>query len=196
VQQDVLGLDVPVDHPPPVGVVQRVRHLGGDPHGLVDRELGVAVELAPQRLALDVGHDVVQEAGGLAGVEEGEDVGVLELGGGGDLLHEPLGAQDRGEVGFQDLERDLALVPEVLGEIDRGHAALAQLALQPVAVDQRRVQPLREAIHGASPKALGGHGAPAVCIRDRSSLSQVYTTNSFWLAVPFTMRKRPSEATS
>jgi len=29
---------------------------------------------------------VVEEAVGLAGVEEGEDMGVLQLGGGGDLL--------------------------------------------------------------------------------------------------------------
>ena len=55
---------------------------------------------------------------------------------GGDLLHEPLGAQDRGQFGLQDLERHLALVLEVLGQVDGGHAALAELPLDPVAVGE------------------------------------------------------------
>ncbi len=38
-----------------------------------------------------------------------------------------LGADDGGEIGFQDLERDLALVVEVDGQVDRGHAAFAGL---------------------------------------------------------------------
>jgi len=40
-------------------------------------------------------------------------VGVLERGGGLDLDHEALGAEDGGEFGFQDLGGDLALVLEV-----------------------------------------------------------------------------------
>ena len=34
-----------------------------------------------------------------------------------------------GELGVQDLERHPALVPEIVGEIDRGHAAAPELAL-------------------------------------------------------------------
>ena len=45
-QQDVLGLDVAVDHAVAVRVVERVGHVGGDPHRLVDAELGLAIELA------------------------------------------------------------------------------------------------------------------------------------------------------
>ena len=86
VQQDVLGLDVAVDHPVAVRVVQRVGHLGGDPHRLVDAELRLAVQLVADRLALDVGHDVVEEAVGLARVEQRQDVRVLQCGGGLDLL--------------------------------------------------------------------------------------------------------------
>ena len=54
---------------------------------------------------------------------------------------EPLGADHGGELGAQHLERDLAIVPEVVRQVDRGHPALAQLALDPVAVGQRRGQP-------------------------------------------------------
>ena len=50
--------------------------------------------------------------------------------------HEPLGAEHGGELGLEDLERDLAVVLEVLGEVDGGHAALAQLALDAVAVGE------------------------------------------------------------
>ena len=46
------------------------------------------------------------------------------------------GPSDGGELGAQDLERDRAVVPEVVGEVDRGHAAASELALEAVAVGQ------------------------------------------------------------
>ena len=55
-----------------------------------------------------------------------QDVRVLEIGGGLDLAQEPLGADHRGQLGAQDLDRDLAVVLEVLREVHRGHAALAR----------------------------------------------------------------------
>ena len=67
-----------------------------------------------------------------------QDVRVLEVGGGLDLAQEPLGADDRGQLGPQHLDRDLAVVLEVLGEVDGGHAALAELALEAVAVGTGR----------------------------------------------------------
>ena len=45
VQEDVLRLDVAVDHAVPVRVVQRVSDLAGDAHRFVDAELGFAIEL-------------------------------------------------------------------------------------------------------------------------------------------------------
>ena len=73
-----------------------------------------------------------------ARVEQRQDVGVAEAGGGGDLAQEALGAERGGELGAEDLDGDLAVVLEVVGEVDRGHAALAELALDAVAVGQRR----------------------------------------------------------
>ena len=58
-------------------------------------------------LALDERHDVEEAAVRLARVEQREDVRVLEVGGELDLGEEPLGADHGGELGPQDLERDL-----------------------------------------------------------------------------------------
>jgi hypothetical protein len=80
-----------------------------------------------------VRHDVVQNPVGVAGVVDREDVRVVERRGDGDLAQEPLGPEDRGQFGPQHLHRDLAAVLQVIGEIDRGHAAAAQLALDGVA---------------------------------------------------------------
>jgi len=60
-------------------------------------------------------------------------VGVLKGGDGPDLAQEALGADDGGELGAEDLDGDLAAVLQVLGQVDRGHAALAELALDAVA---------------------------------------------------------------
>ena len=76
-----------------------------------------------------------------------------------DLAQEALGAERGGELGAQDLDRDLAVVPEVLGEVDRGHAARAELALDPVAVGERRVEAVRGCGHwgqGESTRRVGG----------------------------------------
>ena len=62
IEQDILRLDVAVDDSAPVGIVQCISDTGGDAHRLVDAELGLPVELAPERLALDERHDVEEEA--------------------------------------------------------------------------------------------------------------------------------------
>ena len=74
---------------------------------------------------------------------------MLQVGGGPDLGQEPLGAEHGGELGLQHLERDLAVVPEVVGEIDGRHAALAELALDLVLVGQGGVQSFEEFGHSA-----------------------------------------------
>ena len=66
---------------------------------------------------------------------------MLQVGGDLDLGEEAVAADDGAELGMQDLDRDLAAVLQVLGEVDGGHAALAELALDAVAVDDGRRQP-------------------------------------------------------
>ena len=60
---------------------------------------------------------------------------------------EPLGAEHRGELGPQHLERDLAVVPEVVREVDGRHAAGAELALDAVAVRQGPLEAAEELGH-------------------------------------------------
>ena len=61
----------------------------------------------------------------------------------------PLGAEHGGKLGAQDLEGDLALVLEILGQVDGGHAALAQLALDAVAVGEGGEKARRHVCHGS-----------------------------------------------
>ena len=119
-------------------------------------QLAEMVEPVPQVVAVHVRHHVVEEARGFAGIVEGEDVGMLEPGGDLDLAEEPLGAERGGELGPENLDGDFSAVPEVGGQVDHGHAALTQLALQRVAVGQRGGELGGEVGH---PWSLGGHGA-------------------------------------
>ncbi len=136
VQQDVLGLDVAVDHAVPVGVVEGARHLAGDPHGIGDGQLPLARQPVAERLALHKRHHVEHGAAYLARVVQRQDVRVLEVGRRLDLGEEPLGPDYRGEFGTQDLDRHVALVAQIAGQVDRRHPARAELALDPVAVGQ------------------------------------------------------------
>ena len=50
---------------------------------------------------------------------------MLEVGRDLDFRQEPLGTHDRSQLRLEDFEGDLALVLEVVGQVDRGHPALA-----------------------------------------------------------------------
>src|SRR5204863_7358702 len=64
----------------------------------------------------------------------------VELRGDLDLAQKALGAECVGKFRLQDLERDGAVVPQVLGEVDGGHPAVAELALEAVAVGESRAE--------------------------------------------------------
>ena len=135
-QEDVLGLDVPVHDPLRVRMAERVGDLPRDAHGLVERELLLALEPVAEGLAGDERHHIVEHAPGLAAVEEREDVRMLQLGRRLDLGQETLGAERGGEIGVHDLDRDLPVVAEVVREMHRRHPALADLPLKAVAVGE------------------------------------------------------------
>jgi hypothetical protein len=135
-EQDVLRLDVAVDDAVPVGIPQRLRHFMGDPHGLGQRELGLARQPLPQRLPVHERHGEPEMAGRLAGIVHGEDVRVVETRSQLDLPKEPLGAQRLRQLGMENLQGDRTVVPEIASEVDRSHAAAPELALDDVAVGQ------------------------------------------------------------
>ena len=144
-EQDVLRLDVAVDHAVPVGIVQRARDGARDLDGRRHRELPLARQPLAQRLSLDVRHDIIDETAGLAGVEERQDVRVVQVRGDPNLAEEPLDAQQGGEVWSQHLQRDVAVVLQVARDIDRGHPADASLALYRVLFSERGRE-LREGV--------------------------------------------------
>jgi len=53
-----------------------------------------------------------------------------------DLAEEAFAAQRFGDIGAEDLYRDLASVLAIVGEVDGGHTALAELAIEAVAVGE------------------------------------------------------------
>ena len=71
---------------------------------VLERQLLLPVQVVPKRLALDVGHDVVEEAAGFPGVVQRQDVRVVQRGRDLDLAQEPLRAQGGGQPPAQDPE--------------------------------------------------------------------------------------------
>ena len=88
VQQNVLGLDVAMDHAVPVRVVQRTRDLTCDAQRVGDGELPLAFQSRAKRLASHQWHHVVQQPVGLAAVEERQNVRMLQARRGADFGQE------------------------------------------------------------------------------------------------------------
>ena len=79
-----------------------------------------------------------------------------EAGGDLDLAQEPLRAKRVGEFWFQHLDRDVALVADVLGEVDRRHTAAAQLTLNAVPIGKGRGEAIKLVVShsGSLPERL------------------------------------------
>ncbi len=138
----VAGLDVAVHQARLVAGRERGQHVPGDlqrpvgGHGPVPGD--VRGQDVAQRPPLDVLHDDVRHRAAvevvLAGVEDRDDVGVVELGHGLRLAAEALAEGLLGaQVGVQGLDGDGAVQHRVVRQVDRGHAALTEQAAQQVA---------------------------------------------------------------
>ena len=135
-QQDVLRLDVAMDHAACVRVAQRVGDFAGDLQRSVNGKLLFPVETIAQRFAFDERHDIEEVAVGLAGVVQWQDVRMTQIRRDPDLGEKPLGAQHRTEFRFEHLDRHLAVVLEIVGEVHRRHPAGAELALDTIAIGE------------------------------------------------------------
>jgi hypothetical protein len=76
-----------------------------------------------------------------------KDVRVLEPGCQLDLTLEAFGTQRGRQLGMEHLQGDRTLVANVLGQIDRSHAATAELALDPVSIRQATLKLLPQVSH-------------------------------------------------
>ena len=82
-----------------------------------------------------------------------------------DLVH-TFGTDDGSQFGLQDLERDLALVLDVLAQINGGHAAFTERGLDAVAALEGCVQALH--LGGRSSAALG-------CVQAGCGVAQLFS---------------------
>jgi len=124
-------------------VSQRRRNLAHDLCGLVETQVPLALEPLAQAFALDVRHDVVQQAAGFAGVVQRQDVGVRKARGDLDFLQEALGPDGAGQLGIEHLHGDSASVLTIAGEVDGGHAATPELALDLIPLANRSLEPVQ-----------------------------------------------------
>jgi hypothetical protein len=136
-----------VHHVVAVGVGQCARDLARDRQRVVQRQLRFPLEALAQRFSFDVRHDVIQQVARGAGVVQGQDVGVVELGGDLDLAEEPFRAQSRGDLVAQHLNGDSAVVSWVAGQEYHRHPAAAELPLERVTVRQGDPEALLELGH-------------------------------------------------
>ena len=123
-----------------VGVAEPGRDFRSDTERVGDGELPLALEPGAKRFSLDVRHDVEHRLLDAAGVEQRENVGVLQFRGRLDLPEESLDADPDRELAMHDFDGDLAVVAHVVGEVHVGHAAGADLPLQAVAVRHGQLQ--------------------------------------------------------
>jgi len=121
----------------------------------IDRELTQLAYRKPRlRPTPSEGQRVPERPVGFAGVDEGEDVRVIEPLGDSDFVEEAFPAESGGEIRAEGLEGDLAIVPEVVRQVDGGHAALAPLALDCLAAGQGGMEPTEDLGQGDSPICL------------------------------------------
>jgi len=123
-----------------MGVIECGSGFARDPHRLRNGQLPLTTEPRPERLSIHIRHRKPEMAVGPAGIEHGEDMGMLQAGGKTNLALEALGPERGGELRVQDFDRNRAVVPKVLGQKDRSHATPAKLTLDAVAICQRGLQ--------------------------------------------------------
>ena len=154
INQYVARLDVPVDDPGPVGVVERLEGLPENLQGLPERQRTRRIDDVRQRLPPNVIHHIEALALLLAAVENTSDVGVLQFCGGPRF---PL--EQTGELGIvhqrlaDDFHRNELAQFRVFRQIDFPHAPFSQHLDQPVlpeneVIEFRRHFPLSRLVGG------------------------------------------------
>ena len=92
---------------------------------------------------------------------------MLEIGGGADLGQEAIRADDCSQLGAEDLDRDLAVVSQVMREVDGCHSAGAELALDLVAVGESFSKAVGGVVHSADNVAYSVAGRQQIMAAGR-----------------------------
>ena len=123
-----------MNHPVLVGITQGFGRIAGDPKRFVDGQLPFPGEPATKRLSFDKRHCEPEPLGGIAGVQNGQDVWMLKSGGDSNFAKKALRAECGGELRAQNLEGNRSVVAKIMREIHCGHTTAPELALEDVAV--------------------------------------------------------------
>lgn len=118
---------------PTVRMPERAGDLPGDQERIVDGQLLLPGYSLPECFPLHIRHGVPEEPRDIAGIEDGKNVGMLELRGNADFAEEALRTEAGGELGMEHLQGDGPVVAEILRQIHRGHPSPAELAPDRVA---------------------------------------------------------------
>ena len=198
-REQVGRLDVAVDQALAVDVAERHRALEADLDDQLEREQLVGAAVRAQRAAGDVLHDQIGRDRVGNGVEDLDDVGMLEpaderrFGGEEPLRIVAVDRIARGS-GAHALDRDVPALEVVVAEEDLARRAVAEAADDAVLADVRRHRrdPGRSFGSGGGGAAGDGHGAARrdghSCIRPARGatapsrrLHLIHAWNDFWL---------------
>jgi hypothetical protein len=136
-EQQVLWLDVAMDHAALMCVAQSAGHFPRDPNGVANGEQLLAVEALPERLAFDERHDVIEETIDLTRREYGNDVRMNELRGDVDFAKKTVYPDDGGNGGIEHFDRNIPARMALLSEEHLRHSSSTELALDRVLVSKR-----------------------------------------------------------
>ena len=133
VEQHVRGLHVAMHEAAGMGGIERARDLREDAYGIA-RLQATLLQALLQVAVLDVAHRDVEEVLGRPGLVDRDDVRMVDRRGQLRLTKEALAERlVLGEARSEQLERNLPLEPQILGQVDDAHAAPAQQRLDPIA---------------------------------------------------------------
>jgi hypothetical protein len=147
-QQDVLGLEIAVNDPVLVRTRQRGEDMLRDADGFTQGQLPLTGESLPERLALDIGHRIPELARSFTGIEQGNNVRMLQASDNPDFLNKTFSTQDVGQVAPKNLEGYQSIMLQVVREIDRGHATPAELPFEHVPISDGSGKIIENVGHG------------------------------------------------
>jgi len=96
----------------------------------------LTLQSIPKSLSLDEWHREPQSPRGNSGIEDSKYVRVLKARGEPDLALEPLRPHRFSDFCMENLERDVSIVSQIPGEIDKRESTVAELALDRVPLGQ------------------------------------------------------------
>src|SRR4051812_10111631 len=111
---------------------QRVGDLAGNAERVVDRELLLTLDAVAERFPLFERHDIEEESADDTGIEQRNDVRMLETCRDLDFTQKPMGAGGGAQLRSHHLDRDGPMMLQVLGEVDGRHAAATELAVEAI----------------------------------------------------------------